>query len=243
MTRMAGLLARGSLPPCAFPVSQWPMQFGSPLTVAGAAADSGPRIESSPTAFPFHPPGSGIRTGEPTRTQRLRFFDDARQGRRRRFPLTGPPWSRRPPVSHGRNLTKGVEAPPQVPDRRAPPVETPPARRPDAEAPAPAPHDRDIGGQNEEPERHHPEAEDRQETDKPQEDQQYADAYSDDAVCREGDAGIAEPDRRHICLPVQPRRRMLHRLQRLWSARGNASGFALRCSGRIRLGNAEPALL
>lgn len=36
----AGLLACGSMPCSAFPVSQWLVGGGSPLTVAGAAAES-----------------------------------------------------------------------------------------------------------------------------------------------------------------------------------------------------------
>ena len=61
VTAAAGLLARGSMP-CVLP-SQFPSGFsdaGSPLTVAGAAAELAPRVASfRRTAFPFDPLFSG----------------------------------------------------------------------------------------------------------------------------------------------------------------------------------------
>ena len=68
-TVMAGLLARGSLPCAAFPVSQWRiLALGSPLTVAGAAAASAEAF----TAFPFNPrrePSARTLAGAPAPRQ------------------------------------------------------------------------------------------------------------------------------------------------------------------------------
>jgi histidine triad (HIT) family protein len=79
----------------------------------------------------------------------------------------------------------------------------------------PAPDERHVDRQDDEPQRHHPEAEDRQEAQKAAEDQGDADAHAGQSARRQGHGLVAELDAAHIWLGKDR--------QRFWQA-GKTSG-------------------
>ncbi len=184
----AGLLACGSMPKPA------PSRFPSGLDAGRLAAHScggsrGFGIMKIPHRIPVSSPdGFENPDGEPTRKQAYAFSGTRCKGGALLFPLRGADDAGHHRLINGK-LPELANPAAYLPERWPAPIKPPPARGPNGEAPAPSAHDRDVHRKNEKPQRHHPEAEDRQEPDQTQEHQRDADGNSQNTICRQSYRG------------------------------------------------------
>ena len=154
------------------------MRGGSPLTVAGAAAELEARFGSFLTAFPFDPQARFAPAGNQSES----IMEESRGPRKRLWRLGS-----QAACSARRSVAIAVAADAELGRGRG--VF---AAEPDGEAPPPAAHARNVDGEDEQPERHHPEAEHRQEAEQPEEHQQDADQDPEQARARQRQPVAAE---------------------------------------------------